>query len=420
MLPFRAVNSTRLHPTLAAVLVALAVSCAPGPTIEPGRWRVWLDSPGGELPFEIELDEDGDGARAWIVNGPERIEVPEVEIDGGRLVLSLPHYDSRIELSASTVGKRLDGEWSKRTGPDTWSKLPAHATRGKAPRFTAAETPARGDSGKVDIAGRWTVQFSSDAQPAVGLFEIGDGSSITGTFLTATGDYRYLAGSFEGDRLRLSCFDGAHAFLFDATLAADGSLAGNFWSRDSWHETWTARPDPGATLPDAFGLTRWTGARALDDLVFPDLDGNPRSLADPSFAGKARILQIFGSWCPNCNDAAAYTVELHRRYGDRGLAVVGLAFEITGDFERDSEQVRIHAERYGIEYPILIAGLHDKAEASKAFPVLDRVRAYPTFVFMDGEGEVRAIYTGFAGPATGDAHAELREQFESLLEDLLR
>ena len=68
---------------------------------------------------------------------------------------------------------------------------------------------------------------------------------------------------------------------------------------------------------------------------------------------------------------------------------------------------------------MLLAGTADKTEASATLPVLDRLRAYPTFVFLDGSGQVRAIYTGFSGPATGDAHERIRESFTKLIERLL-
>ena len=128
---------------------------------------------------------------------------------------------------------------------------------------------------------------------------------------------------------------------------------------------------------------------------------------------------MFGSWCPNCHDEAPYLAELHRRYKDRGLSILALAFELTGDLERDTRQVEIYKRRYGIEFPVLVAGLADKKEASKAFPLLDRVRSYPTTVFMDADGRVRAVHTGFAGPATGKEHAKLRAEFERLIEELL-
>ena len=39
---------------------------------------------------------------------------------------------------------------------------------------------------------------------------------------------------------------------------------------------------------------------------------------------------------------------------------------------------------------------------------------------MDADGSVRAIYSGYSGPATGDAHVKLREDFIRVIEDLLR
>ncbi len=383
-----------------------------------GRWRAWLDSPGGELPFGLELSRDADGWRAFLLNGPERIPVPRTVVEPGALTLSIPHYDSRVRARLGPGGRRLDGEWTKTGGGGKPTRLAFHAVHGDAPRFAPLAVAAAGAAPR-GIDGRWRVRFESEELPAVGMFERVSESAVVGTFLTATGDYRYLAGSFEHGRLRLSCFDGAHAFLFDARLGEDGTLAGDFWSRDTWHETWTAVRDPEASLVDPFELTRWTGAAELRDLRFPDLDGNPRSLDDPAFAGKARIIEVFGSWCPNCNDAAAYLGELDRRYRDRGLRILGLAFELTGDFERDAAQVRRYMQHHGLEFPVLVAGTSDKGAASEAFPAIDRVRSYPTTIFVDARGRVRAIHTGYSGPATGAAYAELRARFEALIERML-
>jgi thiol-disulfide isomerase/thioredoxin len=266
------------------------------------------------------------------------------------------------------------------------------------------------------VSGRWRVEFAADG-PAVGVFDVAPGGRASGTFLTPLGDYRYLAGWFDGATLRLSCFDGAHAFLFRATLSEDGSLAGDFWSRDSWHDTWTAVKDETAELPDDFGVTRWTGAVALDDAKFPGLDGTVRSLADPAFAGRARLLVVFGTWCPNCNDLTEYLVELDARY--EGLSILGVAFEYGEDLEVHRRTVSEYLAHHDATYPVLLGGNLDKKRATQAFPLLDRVRAYPTTVFMDGEGEVRAVHTGFSGPATGERHGRLRERFEAEIEAIL-
>ena len=407
---------------LLAIILAAALAlaaCAERPAdVHTGPWRAWLDSPGGELPFGLELERGADSFTAFVVNGEERIPISRTERTGRGIAFFFDPYDSSIRATLTADGRRLDGDWRKTTGPGTEARLPFHAVAGRQPRFPLPPT-GLDEQRLARLDGRWAVDFAEDDEPAVGIFRVGSDGGCLGTFMTTTGDYRYLAGSFDGDRLRLSCFDGAHAFLFDSRLAADGTLAGEFWSRDSWHESWTARRDPEAALPDAFELTSWIEGRDLGQIVFPDLEGRQRSLADPKFTGRARILEIFGSWCPNCNDATRFLVELDRRYRSRGLSIVGLAFELTGDFERDAEQVRRYAEHHGIEFPLLVAGMSDKQQASERFPLIDRVRSYPTTIFLDGEGRVRAVHQGFTGPATGASYDELRRKFESLIEELI-
>jgi len=405
---------------LAAVLACVAAQQEPAPAFQRGSWWAWLESPGGKLPFGLVFSESG-ALTAQIVNGAEVLAVPRVELAGNELVLAMDHYDSSIRAVIDATGRRLTGEWTRRRDAGAWTRMKfgAEAAPAGARRPTNLAFELVDGADIPDFAGRWAVQFEDDEQPAVGVFEWGPLGELRGTFLTTLGDYRFLAGAHRGSGLELACFDGAHAFLFTARAQADGTLKGDFWSRDSYHATWTARRDPKVQLPDPFGLTRWNDAHALGDVAFPDTRGKPWRLDDPAFAGKARLLVVFGTWCPNCNDEAPFLQELHSRYSSRGLSIVGLAFELTGEHERDAEQVERYRERYGIEFPLLVAGLADKAKASQAFPLLDQVRSYPTTIFLDRTGRPHAVHTGYAGPATGPEHAKLRADFERLIEELL-
>lgn len=406
---------------LLALLLSLSMASLAGsatassPDLVPGPWRAWLDTPGGPLPFGLELSRDGDAWAAEILNGDERLGVPVVAWSGEELTLDLTHYDSRIVATLGAGGALLEGTWTKRRGAERWARVGFHAVRGESQRFVAdLATPDE------PLTGRWRVDFASEDGPAIGEFDVAADGTASGTFLTTTGDYRFLAGRQDGARLRLSCFDGGHAFLFDATRGDDGSLAGDFWSGNHWHDTWTAVADADVRLPDAFEQTRWVGgASALSDLVFPDLDGARRALDDPAFGGRARVLHVFGSWCPNCHDASAEMVRLADAYGDRGLSVLGLAFELTGDLERDTRQVRRYAEAHGVSYPILVAGLADKSKATATLGVLDRVRSYPTTIFLHGDGRVHSIHSGFSGPATGARYDEQRARYTAIVEELL-
>ncbi len=380
--------------------------------LQTGMWRAWLDCRGGELPFQLELQKDP--LRAWIINGEERIAMPRVEVTEGELVIGIDYYDSKISAKIEDDGKRLSGEWYKRRGAEREVRMTFSAVAGKAPRFPVEAT----SEGAAKISGRWAVQFEGDEYPAVGIFRGESDGSAAGTFLTALGDYRFLAGRVDGNKMRLSCFDGAHAFRFDAELDAEGKMQGQFWSSKGRPQAWTAELDAKASLENPYELTSWQGGE-IGSFTYPDLDGRPRRLDDPDFAGKARLIVVFGSWCPNCKDETEYLVELDKKYRARGLSILGLAFELTGDLDRDRAQVRGYAEHHGVEYPILVAGISDKAAATKAFPALDRVRSYPTTIFMDAKGEVRAVHTGFSGPATGEEHARLRAKFEAEIEAIL-
>ncbi len=172
-------------------------------------------------------------------------------------------------------------------------------------------------------------------------------------------------------------------------------------------------------LPDAWKEVGLTNPEGKFRFSFPDLAGQPVTLDDPRFAGKVVIVNLFGSWCPNCNDEGPYLADLHKRYRDRGLEIVGLAFEVTGDANRDREFVRRFGERYGISYPLLLAGTNDKKEAGAALPDLTRVASFPTTVFLGRDGKVRKIHSGFDGPGTGEHFAELKKEFEGLIESLL-
>ena len=382
------------------------------PTIELGIWEAKLHCPGGAIQFNLEFAHVEGQLTAAIYIGEERIPIPELMVYGSEVVLDFVHYQSQFQATLGADGQSLEGTWSKVGAGGSTTTMPLVATWGADPM------PGFASGGDSKVDGRWSVRFSSSKTPAVGVFSSRTGDA-RGTFLTSLGDYRFLAGSFRNNHLELSCFDGAHAFLFKAVLR-DGKLSGDFWSRDSWHETWTAELDPEAALPDPFGLSTWNEGVSIDLLEFLDPKaGVKRSLGAKEFNGKLRLIQLFGTWCPNCHDEAPFLAELWDAYHERGLQIVGLAFEHTGNQVRDSTQLERFRKRYEIPYPLLLAGVSDKSEATKAFRGLERVIAYPTVLFVDEQSRVRYIHTGFSGPATGKFHEREKERFHELIRELL-
>ena len=402
-------------------LCLLIAACAPGgsdrspsPGVKLGTYRAVLQTPGGDLPFGLELAPAGAGVVGFLVNGPERLKLDEVAVNGQHLEIKMPGYENR--LTADAHGDRLEGELMLDKLGGKNQHIPLHAEFGQVYRFFAASSTA------AVVGGRYAVTFTEDdgkTEAAVGEFSQSQ-DSVTGTFLTATGDHRFLAGQVHGDELYLSTFDGAHVFLYKAAInAADGSLAGDFWSGTAYHEHWRAERNAQAELPDAYTLTSMRNGVKGFEFAFPDLQGNTVTSRDARFQGKVVVVALAGSWCPNCHDEAAFLAPLYRDYRSRGLEVVSLMFEHFGDFDRAAAATERFRRLYGIEYTTLIAGISDKDEAGKKLPMLDRVYAFPTTIIIDRKGQVRKIHTGYSGPATGEHYTRFVDDFTRTLDQLL-
>lgn len=380
-------------------------------------WRAVLASPGGELPFTLRIDGAPGALSAVAVNGDGEARFDSVRVDGAQVVLRFDVYDSEIRAELSPDGRQLAGEWSK-AGK---RRLAFRALRDDARRFVAApDEPADAVAG---VGGAWAVVFdeTDGPQPARGEF-VQTGTRVRGTFLTPVGDHRYLEGDFRDGLLRLSTFDGGHAFLYHARVQPDGTLRGEFWSSAGAAIPWTARPIGAAEadgLPDVYAAAGLTNAEGRLRFTFPDVEGRPVSLTDARFRGKVVIVNIFGTWCPNCNDEAPLLRELSRRYGPRGLEIIGLAYEQTGDPETDRRSVRTFAQHYDLDHTLLLAGLSDRQAARQTLPDVSGVFAFPTTIFVDRSGRVRKIHSGFTGPATGARYTRLVAEFDSLIESLL-
>ena len=382
--------------------------------LTPGMYRAVLELPAGELPFGLEIEPEGAATVGYLINGKERVRLNEITVLGRHLEIRMPGYENR--LVADAKDGRLLGEvvLSKAGGNQQHIRL--RAQLGQTYRFfeKAASRP-------TDVSGRWAVTFTSDdgkPEAAVGEFTQ-SGDAVTGTFLAETGDHRFLAGQMQGDELYLSTFDGAHAFLYKAKVDSDGALAGDFWVGTAHHEHWEGKRDPNAALPDAYSLTSMRGGARHFDFAFPDLDGKTVTSKDPAFQGKVLLVALAGSWCPNCHDEAAFLEPLYREYRGRGVEIVSLMFEHFGDFPHAAAATLRFRQHYAIEYTTLIAGISDKDEAVKKLPMLERVYAFPTTIFVDRRGNVRKIHTGFSGPATGDHYTQFEHEVKATLDQLL-
>ncbi len=387
------------------------------PIVKPGIWRAVLALKAGELPFGLDIQPNATktGYTVYALNGAERLKMDEATLKNDSLHIPMSIFDS--ELVGHVSGNKLTGFWRKRRTKNELQVVPFSAQHGLAYRFV----PSNAKPATTNLTGKWATLFRAveggDTTLAVGVFTQ-KGTSLTGTFLTPTGDYRYLAGDVVGDSLLLSCFDGNHAFLFKAKQQTDKTLRGLFQSGAVYQETWTARLDPNVALPDPAKLTYVKPGQTFG-FAFPDPVGNVISNNDERFKNKVTVVQLLGTWCPNCMDETKFLGSWLKKNRSRGVEVVGLAFEKVPTLAASGPKIQRMAQRFAIDYPVLLAGSNNKDEASAALPSLNRVVAFPTTIFLDKTGRVRHIHTGFAGPGTGVYYDRYIDEFNRLLDKLL-
>jgi thiol-disulfide isomerase/thioredoxin len=385
--------------------------------LESGIWRATLKtSSGAEIPFNFEVRDSANQKFLDVINGDERFRVNEISNISDSILIQMPLFDS--EIRAKIKDGSLNGKWIKHFA-DSIEVMNIEAKRGTKWRFFKANTKS-----EFTVSGRWSVTFT-DAKtgksvPAIGEFSQ-QGGRLFGTFLTSTGDYRFLEGTVSYNKFYLSCFDGSHAFLFTGKLLNSNTIVdGKFYSGLSSIQTWTAKRDEKALLPDAYTITALKDGFDSIDFSFPDLNGKMVSLSDSKFKNKVVLVQFFGSWCPNCMDETAYLVPFYKKYQNKGLEIVALAYERTTDYERSKRNILRLRERFGVPYDMLITGYtNDKAQVAQSLPMLKSFMGFPTLIIIDRNGIVRKIHTGFSGPGTGTHYAEFKNEFEKTIDNLL-
>ncbi len=374
------------------------------------------------LPFNFDVSYVKSKPVITVRNAEEKIEVTEVTIIKDSIIFKMPVFDS--EFRTQLRNDTLSGFWMNYAKKEK-NRIPFEAYFGDKNRFVTHPENIDGKGAVMNFSGKYEVTFNAkkdDEYKAIGVFKQ-QGNILTGTFLTETGDYRFLEGVVQNNNMVISCFDGSHAFLFFANSAAlkgdADSLTGTFYAGISGTESWIAVRNEKFELKDPESITYLKNPDERISFSFPDLNKRTVSLSDDKFKNKVVIIEIMGTWCPNCMDETAYMAKLYKQYKGKGLEIVALAYERTTDFEKAKKNAQRSKTKFGAEYDFLITGLTGKAKASESFPFLNAVSAFPTTIILDRNHKVQSIYTGFNGPATGKVYEQYKKKTESLIESLL-
>jgi thiol-disulfide isomerase/thioredoxin len=384
--------------------------------LQNGEWRAVLErADGNNIIFNFLVKDSAGKKILYIKNANERLLVDDIKLVGDSIIIKLPFFETQLHVVQKN--NELIGVYTKRL-VDDYQIMPLHAYYKQDVRF-----PVLQNATSINVAGRWAANFwsdnSKDTTPTVGEF-VQHGNNVTGTFLDPTGDYRYLQGVVDGDSLKLSTFDGGHAYLFTAKIF-DDKMYGLHFSGPTFKNNWIAKRDENAKLPDEYTLTKMRPGESKLNFTFKDIDGKTVSLKDNRYRNKVVLIQIMGSWCPNCMDETALLTKLYDEYKNKGVEVIGLAYERSTDFARSQKSLRSFQKRFNVHYEILITGVsvNDSLRAQKTLPQLVDIVGFPTTIFIGKNGNVEKIHTGFNGPGTGEHYDEQKKEFYGIVDELL-
>lgn len=142
-----------------------------------------------------------------------------------------------------------------------------------------------------------------------------------------------------------------------------------------------AGPDAAATVGAADAFGRGGDLEIpVDTGRFLTLNGDSASMSD--YAGRAVVLNLWGTWCPPCRREIPHLVDLQEEIEPRGGTVLGVAVQ-----SGSPEQIRAFLDRYEADYPIWMASTRAVVERFQA-------TGFPTTYIVDGEGVIRRRFLG--------------------------
>jgi thiol-disulfide isomerase/thioredoxin len=374
-----------------------------------GKWRgLFQIREGIEAPINFEITGKSIAdAKVFFINAAERFDGGRLRKQKDSLFISLDQFDN--ELAFKINGQQLEGVLRKTDGSGTPVKLTAE--KGKSYRFLT-----NGPEPTGDITGTYDI-ISSEKDSTIGLFTQ-NGRKLSATFLSITGDSRYLDGIVEGNKFFLSSFIGSGVAYYQGTFNSDGTISGEQVGVRGARK-FTGRENDEAKLPDLYSLTYLKQGYNRFDFSFPDLEGKEVSLTDQKYKGKVVIIAITGSWCPNCMDETAFLSPWYKKNRSRGVEVVAIHYERKDDPVFVKNALSRYKKKFDVQYDQVFGGVADKQFVANSLPSLNTFLSFPTTIFINKKGEVAKIHTGYTGPATGKFYTEFVKEFNEEVNQLL-
>ena len=357
-----------------------------------------------DVPCRFQIAQQGSGIQGTFFNGEELYPSTSGSFSNGALTLSFEYTSGKLE--ANYKDGRLQGVY--------------HSTRGNYGFSAVPHTPPPAPSANApSIDGDWEIANKSGKGEQAWQFLVRqNGPNVSASILRIDGDTGVLTGVWRDGKFTLSDFSGARPNLLEVFPGLDGSLhiVMNGTSQYTALRPEAARAKGLAPPTDPADHTGVKEPSEPFRFAFADLNGKIVSQDDPRLKGKVIVVNVFGSWCPNCHDEAPFLEEMYKKYRAKGVEVVGIDFE-EADQLQDPVRMRAFAKRYGIDYTVLVAG--ETGAVNEKLSQMKNFNAWPTTFFLGKDGRVAHVHAGFPSSASGKKTVEAKQDFTQTVERLL-
>ncbi len=383
------------------------------PTTIDGNWQIDLNIQGKNLPVIMHINPAYNGiVTGELINGTEVIELNGT-LTGKKFKLDIGTSYSHL-LGEILEDGQIKGTWTRTLKSDFHVSFSGKKTQLQN-LFSTAET----QKNLIDLSGKWKVSLSNDRY-GLGVFKQ-IGSHVYGSILTETGDFRYLDGTIVNNKLTLIGFDGTFSNIFELVVL-NKSLQGMHYSGTKFQQKILAVRDDSFQLSDPNTLTNIKDG--IEFLKLPkkvSLLGETIDFEADRYLGKVKVIQLFGSWCPNCMDETKFFVDWRKQHQIllNDVEFIALAWEVFQTEEQAKKALRKFKVKMQMDYPIILMDYKSTKSVLDTIP-FEKMVAFPTTLFLGKDNKIEKIHTGFSGQATGPYFDLFTKEFEETLIELIK